>query len=188
MRSLGLIILGILTACTPTSELRDGGETYHVYFLGGQSNMEGHGKVWELSGVPAMTHEDVRIFVGNPAGDEDASGGSGRWAALRPGYGHKFYVSGNRNQYSRRFGPELTFGLEMQRLNPNRNVAIIKYARGATSLAPGIGGSGAWQSDPVSPSNQNQLDHAMRAIRTALAVPDIDNDGRRDTLIPAGLV
>lgn len=189
MRLVSVFLFIFIAACAqPPQDLQDGGNTYHVYFLGGQSNMEGYGRVGHLRGEHAQTHDAIRIFTGNPQGDNGENGGHGRWTALRPGFGQKFSASSERVKRSRYFGPEITFGLEMARLNPDQNIAIIKYARGGSSLAFDAPNFGTWSPDRETFQGENQYDYARHAIRSALATPDIDGDGLRDTLIPAGLI
>ena len=148
MRLVSVFLFIFIAACAqPPQDLQDGGKIYHVYFLGGQSNMEGYGRVGHLRGEHAQTHDAIRIFTGNPQGDNGENGGHGRWTALRPGFGQKFSASSERVKRSRYFGPEITFGLEMARLNPDQNIAIIKYARGGSSLAFDAPNFGTWSPD-----------------------------------------
>jgi len=161
---------------------------YLLYFLGGQSNMEGYGYVSELPGEWSGTVDRVLIFQGNQREDGVAGGGEGIWAPLEPGHGAGFGSDGRRNTLSDRFGPELSFGKAMAALNPNRDIAIIKYSRGGTSLLEGASGYGNWEPDSELGEGINQYDHALATIRNALSHSDIDRDGVTDILIPAGIV
>ncbi|MYB54229.1 MAG: sialate O-acetylesterase, partial [Acidobacteriia bacterium] len=58
------VLLGAVVAATLLSA-----ETYHVYYLGGQSNMDGYGKVGELSADLRGVNNAVPIFHGNPTPD-----------------------------------------------------------------------------------------------------------------------
>jgi len=163
--------------------------TYDLYFLGGQSNMDGFGTNSELP-ERLRTHEfDVMIFHGNPAPDDSSGGGRGVWAALRPGHGYGFSSDGSVNHYSERFGVELTFAERMKQLDPEANIALIKYSRGGTSIdAAAAGPFGSWDHDYGGPTGVNQYDHFLATVRNALAIEDIDGDGVRDELVPAGIV
>jgi len=189
MRFSLLIWLFLGAACTaPTPELGDGGTTYHVYFLAGQSNMEGYAPSSQLPDDLQTVREQVPIFMGNMPDDHNPTGGRGLWAPLAPGFAREFSSNGKRNRLSDYFGPELTFADDMQRLNPDKNIAIIKYARSGSSIAIGASHGGNWQPDYLGQNGLNQYDFAVRTIETALAVEDIDGDGLRDILIPSGLV
>lgn len=163
--------------------------TYRVYYLGGQSNMDGFGQVTELpaelrDGVPG-----VLIFHGNQAPDDAESGGLGLWTGLRPGHGWGFSSDGVTNSYGPRFGVELTFARGLQELNPDTRIALIKYSRGGTSIDLEAGSpAGTWHPDYDGATGVNQYDHFLATIRNALAVQDIDGDGSPDELIPAGIV
>ncbi|MFG0331897.1 MAG: sialate O-acetylesterase, partial [Maioricimonas sp. JB049] len=166
---------------------------YHVYYLGGQSNMDGYGRVGELPDELAGPVEGVWIFHGNTSPDGTPVDGKGMWAPLRPGHGVGFESDGRENNYSDRFGVELTFARRMQQLHPDRRIAIIKYSRGGTSIHEAAAGQfGCWEPDFHSGSGAgagvNQYDHFLATLRHAFAARDIDGDGSEDRLIPAGIV
>lgn len=168
---------------------------FHVYYLGGQSNMDGYGVVKELpedlkNGVPG-----VWIFHGNMGKDGTPPDGRGLWSPLKAGHGRNFSSDGTANKYSDRFGAELTFARRLRELYPNRNIALIKYSRGGTSIdsaAPAATRFGCW--DPDWQGGQgagkgiNQYDHFLATLAAARKDDDIDNDGETDRLIPAGIV
>lgn len=168
-------------------------ETYRVYYLGGQSNMDGYGKVNELPADVRGAADDVPIFHGDPRPDAESGGGAGIWAMLRPGHGAGFRSDGKSNAYSERFGVELTFARRMRELRPNEKIALIKYSRGGTSIdETAARWFGSWEADfiggPLEHSGINQYDYFLAALRNAFAARDIDGDGRDDTLIPAGIL
>lgn len=177
-----------LLACASSAALA---KEYHVYYLGGQSNMDGFGMVSELSEEKNQAVEGCMIFHGAPQNDGSPPEGLGSWATLQPGHGYVFGAGKAANKLGDRFGPELTFGRAMQERFPDRNIAIIKYSRGGSSIEindqiP------CW--DPHDTREQdgaigmNQYDYALRTIEHAMRVGDIDGDGEPDTLIPAGIV
>lgn len=166
---------------------------YYVYYLGGQSNMDGYGFVDQLPDELAGPVEDVPIFHGNTSPDGVPVDGKGIWSTLRPGHGVGFRSDGTQNTYSGRFGVELTFARRMKELYPDRRIALIKYSRGGTSIDEAAAGKfGCWEPDFSSGSGAgtgvNQYDHFLATLRNAFADRDIDNDGTEDRLIPAGIV
>lgn len=168
-------------------------ETYHVYYLGGQSNMDGYGTVSELPAGMETVQHTVPIFHGDPRPDAESGGGAGIWSQLRPGHGAGFRADSKSNAYSERFGVELTFASRIQELRPDENVALIKYSRGGTSLdETAARWFGSWEADfvggPPEHSGINQYDYFLATLRNAFAHRDIDADGEDDTLIPAGIL
>jgi iduronate 2-sulfatase len=166
---------------------------YQVYYLGGQSNMDGYGFVKELPQESAGPVSGVMIFHGNMAADAAPVDGRGVWSELRPGHGVGFSSDGKANKYSDRFGVELTLARRLKEQNPKSNIALIKYSRGGTSIAAEAAGPfGAWEPDfrggEGDGAGINQYDHFLATLRHAFAVKDIDGDGEEDTLIPAGIV
>jgi len=161
---------------------------YSLYYLGGQSNMEGFAYNGELSGDWAGETGRVMIFTGRMVSDNEPGGGVGAWEPLRPGHGTGFTTDGESNTPSDRFGPELSFGKRMSSLKSGSRIAIIKYSRGGSALQAGASGYGTWEPDFEDGNGINQYDNALTAIRTALSYPDIDGDGIDDTLVPAGII
>ena len=162
---------------------------FHVYYLGGQSNMDGYGYVNQLPDELKGPVKDIPIFHGNTSRDNQPVDGRGVWSTLQPGHGVGFTSDGKTNRYSGRFGVELTFARTMAAQHPGRRIAIIKYSRGGTSIAADAAGNfGCWEPDFVGTNGVNQYDHFLATIRGAFAVADIDGDGEQDRLIPAGIV
>jgi len=178
-----LTILGLAGSVISTANAAD----YKLYYLGGQSNMEGFGFVDELPNDAAHAPPGVMIFTGQMAFDNETHGGVGIWQQLLPGHGTGFKTDGETNQLSNRFGPELFFGQTMAELVPGTKIAIIKYALGGSGLAEGVG-YGNWHPDFSDGAGINQYDHALTTMRNALAHTDIDGDGVVDRLIPSGIV
>ena len=179
-----VLVMSALAACA-TQPKTPG--SYKLYYLGGQSNMEGFGYSDELSAENSVPSPNVMIFTGQLALDNETHGGVGTWQQLQPGHGTGFKTDGETNQLSNRFGPELFFGQTMAKLAPGTNIAIIKYALGGSGLAEGVG-YGNWHPDFSTGAGINQYDHALTTLRNALAHIDIDGDGVADRLVPAGIV
>jgi hypothetical protein len=176
-----------MSACS--TETRSGeGTTYDVYYLGGQSNMEGFGQIEELPDSLKASVSGVWIFHGNQIPDGGEVDGRGIWSELEPGHGVGFSSDGRTNTLSAAFGVELTFARRMLELDPNRRIALIKYSRGGTSIDTAANSYGTWDPDFVSGSGVNQYDHFLATLRNATAHSDIDGDGAPDRLNPAGIV
>ncbi len=162
---------------------------YMVFYLGGQSNMDGYGYVNQLPADLNQPVNDVYIFHGNTAPDNGEIGGQGAWEVLKPGHGVGHSSSFLGNKLSDRFGVELTFAREMKRLLPNKNIALIKYSKGGTSIhIKAAGDFGCWDPDFSKGNGINQYDHFLETVKNAYATDDIDGDGERDELIPAGIL
>ena len=166
-------------------------KVYRVYYLGGQSNMDGYGQTKDLSADQRDPVEGCMIYRGSIQGFGDEPKGLGVWATLTPGFGVGYASDGTTNRLGDRFGPELSFGGEMIRLHKGENIAIIKYSRGGSSIMLKTGGA-TWDVDDRREKNGrvgiNQFDHALKTIDEAMSVRDIDGDGEEDTLIPSGIV
>lgn len=166
---------------------------YHLFYLGGQSNMDGYGFVKELPESLSKPIADVMIFHGNQSPDQQPVDGRGLWSPLQTGHGVGFSSDGKSNQYSERFGVELTFALALKKKMPDVNIALIKYSRGGTSIAEEAARQfGCWEPDFNQGTGDgrgiNQYDHFLATIRHATSHSDIDGDGEPDTLIPSGIV
>lgn len=164
-------------------------ETFKLFFLGGQSNMEGHGLNTELPDSLRGTIENVWIYQGCSVGDENQKGGLGKWDSLKPGNGAGFFSDGDSNKLSREFGPELSFGKKLQELYPREKIALIKYARGGSSIdSLAAREYGSWEFDYQGSNGINQFDHFLTTIFGALRAKDIDGNGIEDVLVPSGII
>lgn len=160
-------------------------ERVRVFFLGGQSNMEGYGYTKDLPDS-LKKFKNVYIFHGNTAGD-GVDGGKGVWDKLKPGHGMGFSSSEKKNSLSDRFGLELSFAARIQALYPGEKIALIKYAKGGSSIDTlGAPEHGTW--DPDFRSKPNQYDHFLTTLNNAFANTDIDGDGKEEILVPAGIL
>ena len=164
-------------------------DSIKVFYLGGQSNMEGFGYVKNLPESLKKKNKDFFIYQGNPVGDNDASGGLGKWDVLQPGHGTGFSSDGKINILSERFGVELSLAKKLQELYPNQKLAFIKYARNGSSIdSSGTAGFGAWEPDFKGGKGMNQYDYFLKTVNAAMAVKDINGDGVEDVLIPSGII
>lgn len=165
------------------------GTVYKLYYLGGQSNMDGYGYISELPENLAVTMDDVYIFHGNSAADDAGNGGMGIWAPLKPGHGAGFSSDSIINNYSDRFGIEITFASRLRELDPSSGIALLKYSRGGTSIdVEAAGGAGSWDPDYLDGEGINQYDHFLSSLKNAMRNRDIDGDGKDDILIPSGII
>jgi hypothetical protein len=188
-------ILGTL-ALTALAPLASAG-TYHLYYFGGQSNMVGFGHASELPEDMRGPVDGARIFFGQIRKDFEPAEGVGCWSELVPGFGVGANTDGQTAKPAGRFGPEFAFARRMRELRPDENIAIIKYARGGTSIDDRQPAGGTWdphdtrgegETPPRANAGVNQYDHALATIFNAIRVPDIDGDGEPDTLVPSGIV
>ena len=162
------------------------GDTFKVFYLGGQSNMDGYGYNHDLPDSLNKTFDDVWIYHGNSVKDDTAGGGLGKWSKLRPGHGVGFASDGKKNTYSDRFGLELSFAHHIKQKYPGENIALIKYSRGGSSIdSLAAEDFGSWEPDY---SGKNQFDYFLQTVRGAMLQPDINNDGKPDKLNPAGIL
>jgi predicted alpha/beta superfamily hydrolase len=175
----------ILVLMLFTSEIK--ATDYQLYYLGGQSNMEGFGFTQDLSADYQSIDNGIMIFNGNQSGDDTMTGGFGTWMPLSPGFGTGYQATEDTIELSNRFGPELSFGKSIAKLT-NKKVAIIKYARGGSSLALGASGYGTWAKDYDENTGINQWDNFDKTVSNAFKQKDIDGDGTEDRLIPAGII
>ena len=188
MRNLKVYFLvGALVFLNPSQFVQ--GTEFQLFFLGGQSNMDGYGLVKELPDDLKSTQKGILIFHGNPAPDEATNGGLGIWTQLRPGHGANFRSDGNRNKYSPMFGPELTFSRSLQSMMPDKRIALIKYSRGGTSIhVDAARNFGCWDPDFTKGNGINQYDHFLKTVILAMSQSDIDGDGVEDKLVPSGIL
>lgn len=181
-----LVSLLFLTAMFSKAQVKS--DTIRVFFLGGQSNMDGYGYIKDLPPQLNKTFQNAFIFHGHSAPDNDLDGGIGNWEKLRPGHGVGFNVDKNGNQISDRFGLELSLVDGMLTKHPNWNIALIKYSRGGTSIdSLAAGDFGSWEPDFRSGLGVNQYDHALKTLRNAFVNKDINNNGIEDFIIPTGI-
>ena len=175
--------------CLPFLSLAQKQEEILLFYLGGQSNMDGFGYTKDLPDSLKTKLKNVFIFHGNPAEDEDLGGGKGTWETLKPGHGRGFSSDGSKNTLSDRFGIELSFAKKLTALYPNKKIALIKYSRGGTSLDSTVARHfGSWEPDFNGTNGLNQYDHFLKTVKQAYATTDIDKNGIKDILIPMGII
>jgi hypothetical protein len=115
-----LVQLILLSVLLPAALAQAAGTEVDVFLLGGQSNAGGRGAISALPNSSVLYNQSVMLY-------HSPSINSGRparvWTTLRPASDS----GGN-------FGPEIGFGNRMAELYPDRQIAIIKHAVGATNL------------------------------------------------------
>lgn len=130
--------------------------------------------------------EDVYIFNPTRKDDGEPLDKRGMWEVLRPGHGYGYRTDGQNSYPSDRFGPELTFARRMRQLRPKQNVALFKYAKSGASIQPHhYDDWGCW--DPGY-EGINQWDHFEHHYRQAVAMDDIDDDGKKEILEPTAIL
>ena len=185
-----LLIIGLSllnSGCATSKPASSRPVTWEVYYLGGQSNMDGYGFNDDLAEDQRYVSNDVMIFTGHTVLDDDDSGGVGVWEPLQPGHGTGVRSDGVVVQRWNRFGPELAFGRTIAAGSDGARIAIVKYSLGGSGLAAGVG-YGSWDPEYGDGAGINQYDNALKTIDNALSATDIDGDGRADVLVPSGIV
>uniref|UniRef100_UPI00404B515D sialate O-acetylesterase n=2 Tax=Flavobacterium sp. TaxID=239 RepID=UPI00404B515D len=177
----------MISCADKKSKVEETGTTYKLYFAGGQSNMEGFGFADDLPDDYKGIIKNVMIFNGSQAPDDAVGGGYGQWMPLSAGFGTGYKVVNDSVFLSDRFGPELSFGKHLAELTQEK-IAIIKYARGGSSIALGGSGFGTWAKNYEENTTVNQWDHFENTLKNAFKTKDIDGDGIADKLIPAGII
>ncbi len=129
-------MLAILTVSALLISSQSQAKDYQLYYLGGQSNMDGFGYNKELQGEDAEPVKGVMMFHGNQGLDGHPVDGRGLWAELRPGNGTGFSSDGKENKYSDRFGVELSFARRLKELQPDANIAIINTLAAEPAFLP----------------------------------------------------
>jgi hypothetical protein len=189
MKSAKLLIAILVILCCFTISGCNNKKVYKMYYLGGQSNMDGFGYVKDLPADLNRPVDGVFIFHGNSAPDGTEPDGKGIWSVLTPGHGSDFSSDGKLNNCSDRFGVELTFAIKMKELDPKSNIAIIKYSRAGTSIDSAAAGNfGCWEPNFTKGNGINQYDHFLATVKYATSVTDIDGDGKPEKLVPAGIL
>ncbi len=161
---------------------------YRLFYLGGQSNMDGYGYVNELPDSLKAGFENIMIFHVQITNDGEEVNDKGIWTKLKPGHGVDFKCDGSKNIYGMRFGLELSFADRMQKLFPGEAIALVKYSRGGSSIDLNAYNYGTWDPDYSKKNGVNQYDHFLATINAAFNVGDIDGDGEEDELIPTGIL
>lgn len=140
-------------------------DVFDVYIAAGQSNMDGRGFRNELTGPLAIYNApqgDTLLWYTNP-GESDGSNAyiAEDWITLAPGYSVQPGYSGSLP--STRFGPDVSFGRDMDASTSSRRIAIIKVTRGSTSL------EGDWDpSDDINGPKGHMYEGFEEAIPEAL--------------------
>lgn len=122
-----IALAGLLLAAA--ADAAAGDRPVRVFLCAGQSNMAGIGSRNGLDPADARLFPDpaVRFWFASPGRDNPST----QWSALGTGSGG--------------FGPEQLFAIEMKRLFPTDQIAIVKVSRGATPInywLPGEGTNG----------------------------------------------
>ena len=108
-RALVLSFVTIIISCNSSIKL----DTWKVYYLGGQSNMDGYGHNSQLPDSLKKRIPNAMIFNGKRDNEGSPNGGIGIWSSVEPGHGNMFQTDGVSNSLSKMFGPELSFADKM---------------------------------------------------------------------------
>jgi len=108
-RALVLLFVTIIISCNSSIKL----DTWKVYYLGGQWNMDGYGHNSQLPDSLKKRIPNAMIFNGKRDNEGSLNGGIGIWSYVEPGHGYMFETNGNFNSLSKMFCPELSFADKM---------------------------------------------------------------------------
>jgi hypothetical protein len=167
-----------------------GPQIFETWIIAGQSNAEGYGITDSpVSGLtPAstlssigrnalnVTHNDIQMFQGTNEGNGVPSSAGlslpprDAWHAMTAHEGLAYdWGTGRGNESGQRFGPELAFGFDVQSQLASP-IALIKYARGSTSIAPSTEQTNnIWRDfDPNDGGRINQYDKLVSTIQGAV--------------------
>lgn len=104
-----------------------GTRSVRLFVVAGQSNAEGHNHIRQYHGgqeeFPAALRVQSRILFW--PGNDTAQATNNLWTSLRVGD-------------SGAFGPEISFGCDIEREMPGATIAIVKYAAGGTGIARSV--------------------------------------------------
>ena len=93
VKALVLVLATLFIACNSSKEL----DIWKVYFLGGQSNMDGYGFNDQLLHSLKKRIPNSMIFNGKRDNEGSPNGGIGIWSPVEPGHGNMFQTDGLRN-------------------------------------------------------------------------------------------
>lgn len=148
-----------------------------LILMAGQSNMEGMGWNGRLS--ESLKRRQSGRWIYSPTRQKDGHSPDRfcRWYPLSPGFGYGVQHSRDGVHPSNRFGVELTFSERMRELRPELPLALIKVAKGGSSLTPDPPSDwGTWDPDLADRGVQNQFHYLKQAIRHARSLPIPEND------------
>jgi hypothetical protein len=145
---LALAGLGLVASASVESH----GQPVKVFLCAGQSNMAGIGNRNGLDPADARLFpaSAIRFWFASPGRDSAST----EWTALGSGPGG--------------FGPEQLFAIEMKRLFPHDQVAIVKVSRGATAINYWLPADGEGASHP--------LGHRTLAATIATVTRNLDRE------------
>jgi len=130
-KMLFLIVLGTLLWQISTARATH----YDVFLLAGQSNMDGRGRVKDLTGALApyaQPRPDILIHF-SAGGLHRPLTVSDGFQPLQPGFSG---TPGNKPHAlpTGTFGPEVSFGAALAEALPGKHILLVKFAEGGTSL------------------------------------------------------
>lgn len=135
-------------------------DEFELYLLAGQSNMDGRGKVANLSEEQRKPSRRAIIFYRNPPKSSDG------WKPLAPGYSVAPGFKGDLP--SKTFGPELGFVATLGKAQPDRKFALIKGSKGGSSLRVDWNPGEAGKPKTQGPRYRNFIE-TIQLARAALA-------------------
>ena len=160
-----------------------------LFYLGGQSNMDGYGFTEDLPNYLNKEFKDVYIFHGNPAPDKTINGGKGFWKRLTPGHGVDFSSTNKSCKLSNRFGVELSFAQKIKKYYPKDIILIVKYSKSGTSIdGKAAREFGSWDTNLILKKRINQYNHCLKTIENALHSANFSKNFKKEEIIFSGIL
>lgn len=139
-----------------------------LILMAGQSNMDGLG--WNRQLPESLKRRQTGRWIYSPTRQKDGHSPDRycRWHPLAPGFGYGVQHSRKGVYISNRFGIEITFSERLKELRPDLPLAVIKVAKGGSSLTPHPPSDwGTWDPGLADKDVQNQFHYLEYALQHA---------------------
>lgn len=143
-----------------------------LILMAGQSNMDGLG--WNEQLPDRLNRVLQNRWIYSPTRQKDGHSPDPhcRWYPLEPGFGYGVSHGMDGVLHSNRFGVELSFSERMRELRPGLPLAMIKVAKGGSSLTPDPPSDwGTWDPELADEGVKNQFHYLDHAMKHSLTLP-----------------
>lgn len=143
-----------------------------VIWMAGQSNMDGMGWNRDLAQRIREPVPDCWIYNPNRRKDGEPPDTLTRWHPLTPGFGYGLSHNQRGVDLSDRFGVELPFAHRFRELRPDSPLALLKVAKGGSSLHPDPPSDwGTWDPETDRRGGRNQFTYLREAVGACRNLP-----------------
>lgn len=140
--------------------------------MAGQSNMDGLGWNLELPDALRDLPPNHWIYTPNRRKDGESKDLFTQWHSLKPGFGYGVSHDRRGLHLSDRFGVELSFSRRMRELRQETPLALLKVAKGGSSLHPDPPTDwGTWDPDLSDRGVRNQFTYLKEAVTHVSSIP-----------------